>query len=248
LSSGNRGSAGHRDAGRAERAGGVRDRAAGRHQIVNDHDPAGGSAERHRSRRIRLELAGGGQPSLGGGQRRGVRSGGVDPEHGRDPRADPGAGENADGARRQALDVLATAPPGHRRGRGHRHQPDLRGPVEQRLDRGGERRCQRAGEIPTAALLVSEQAGSGRSSVRRGHGQRRKALGNGVGAVPPRLAQGLQAPRAHGSAGIGASGASARQGQVGQHGDHAATVPLPGHPQKIRSGICGQRSGLWTTS
>jgi hypothetical protein len=207
-----------------------------------------GSAERPRSPRIRLELAGGGKASLGGGERRGVRSAGGHPQHRRDPRTDAGSGENSGSTHRKTLDVLATAPSGHRRHRGHRHQPDLPRPVEQRLDRDGERGRQRAGEIPAAALLVAEQAGPGRSAVHRGHRERRKARRNRIGTVPARLPQRSQASRAHGSAGVGTSGAAAREGQVGQDGDHAATVPLPGHPQETRFGICGQRFGLWMTS
>jgi hypothetical protein len=248
LSSRDRSSSGDDEPGRTQRASGVRDRAAGRHQIVNDQQMPGGCGEL-RPLGIGRELAGAGQAALGGRERRGVRPAGGEVQHRRYPRRRPGPGQHPGGADRQPLDVLAAAPPGHSGGRGHRHQPDRSGrPAEQLLDRCGERSREHLGEIPATTLLVCEQAGPHGPGVGGGHGERRQPHGRGIGAVPTRAAQRPLAPRTQRPAGAGASDAAARQGQVGKEGDHAATVASGTSRRKSRPPICGQPFGLWTAS
>jgi hypothetical protein len=235
----NRGSARHHDSGRAQGAGGIGNRAAGRHQIVNDHHRPLGSGQRRRSSRIGGELARRGPPALDRGQRGAVRAVGGQPKNRRGLRDDPGPGESADRASGEPLDVLPAASPGHSRGRGHRDQPDQPRPGKQRLDGGGQCDRQRRREIPAATLLVREQAGSHRSAVRGGDGQGRQPGRHRIGPVPAGMVQGPPAPPAHGSARVGAAGAAARQDEVGQHGDHATTVPVRVARGQSECAICG---------
>lgn len=239
MGSGDRSGTGHRDSGRPQGAGGIRDRAAGGHQIVNDHHPAGGSDQHRRSAPVRGELPGRGPPALERGQPRGVGATGGQPEHRRHPRTDPGPGEHPHGTGGETVDVLPAALPGDRPGRRHRDQPHLFRAAQQHLDSGGERGRERAGEIPAPALLVGQQACPHRSRVRRGHRQRRKPGRTGIGTVRAGVVQGPAAPLAQRAAGIGAAGTAARQDQVGQVGVHAATVAPRRDLEKSRSGICG---------
>jgi len=236
---GYRGSAGHRDSGHPQGTGGVRDRAAGRHQIVNDHHRVGSSGQCRRSTDVGGELAGGSPAALDRGQGRGVGTVGGQPEDGRDPRDDPGPGEHRDRAGREPLDMLAAAPPGDRGSRGHRHQPNPVGAAQHRGHRGGQRGCQHARQIPAAALLVGKQAGPRRSGVRSGDGQRWQPGRAGIRAVRAWLVQGAPAPQAQRPAGIGAADTTAREGQIGQYGEHATTVPPRINPEKSRCAICG---------
>jgi hypothetical protein len=239
LGPGDRGPTSHRDPGCPQGAGGIRDRAAGGHQIVDDHDPADGPDQLRRSTTVRGELPGRGPPALGRGQPCGVGSAGGQPEHGGHPRADPGPGEHPDRAYGETMDVLPAALPGDRPGRRDRDQPHLTRPAQQHLHGGGERDRERTGEIPPSALLVRQQAGPGRSRVRSGHRQRRKAGRTGIRTVRARVMQSPAAPLAQRSAGIGAAGTAARQDQVGQDGVHAATVAPRTDAEQSRFAICG---------
>jgi hypothetical protein len=237
LGARDRSAAGHRESRRPQRSGGIRDGAAGGHQIVNDHQQPSSSADSRDSLRVSGELAGRGNLPLRRAQARGVRPDCGEPEQRRDLDDHPGAAEDPGGARGQPLHVLPAAFPGDHRGRGHRHQPDR--PVGQLLYGQGQGASQDAGQVPPAPLLIGEQGGASRSGVVGGNGQWRQSFRCRIWPVPPRPAQRRLAPDAQRPAGVDASGATAREDQLGQKRDHAMTVAVVRRPRKAGSAICG---------
>jgi hypothetical protein len=221
LRTGDRGRTGD---GKAHDAKGRRrsgDGVAGRHQVVDDHDP----------RRPRWsgslgpgdELACRGDPALGRGEVGVVRPvGGLGQERG-NPDRDAAPAQNAGRVPGQPLDVLAASATGHRVGGRDRNEPQRA--VRQLRDR----RCQCGGQWPrqvaATPLLVRQQAGPDEPGVVSGNRHRRQPRRGRVRTMLPRSGERALAPHAHGPAAGAAADAPAWEGQIGQDGEHATTVP-----------------------
>jgi hypothetical protein len=228
------------------------ERAARRHDVIDDHPlhPIGGRIPC--ASQDGLELAGGGPASLDSGQRRGVHTSSSDAEDGRHARPDAGAAQDPRRHRGQPVDVLTAPPAGHRRGGRHRHQADDHRRPAQAAEhfayRGRECHSQHTGQIAPGPLLVRQHGGPDRTGVGRRDSQRRQAWWVRVRPVQARVRQRGPAMTAERPPEVGAAHAAARQQQVGQDIEHAATVVPRPTSRKPLSSICGQRTGLWMTS
>jgi hypothetical protein len=235
LCAGDRGRSGHRNTDSTQSRRSRRERVAGRDQVVDDHHAA-----RVGSSRVPPadgELAHGRRTALCSREVGGVRTIRGQRQERSDPYGVTPPAQNPRRAPGQPLDVLSAAAAGRGDRGGDGDKPQR--PVTELGDRDRQRGSERPGEVAPTPFLESQQAGTRRSGVRRGHGQRRQAGRGRLRSVRPGTDDRLPAAGADRAARGGAAGAPARQGQIGQYGEHATTVPPLDLRRKSRSLICG---------
>jgi hypothetical protein len=230
-----RGRSGHRDTDSTQCRRGGRERVAGRDHVIDDHHairvgqsrvpPADDELAHRRRAALRSRELGGVRTIPGQRQERGDPHGVTPPAQ--DLRRVPG----------HSLDVLSAAAAGRGDRGGDGDEPQR--PVTQLGDRGRQGGPERPSEVAPTPLLEGQQAGTCRSGVRRGHGQRRQAGRGRLRSVRPGTDDRLPATRADRAACGGAAGTPAWQGQIGQYGEHATTVPPADLRRKSRLLICG---------